>query len=292
MYPQDTTVYTLSVTDSCGSVVNDQIQVNVYFPPVADFVPTSQDWCEPSLVTFTNTSQAVSGQVLQYKWNFGGIDSALNITHPTVLFPADGSYDIQLVVTNTKQCTDTVVKTITIYPKPTAKFTYMPQDPSLLNPQVTLHNLSTPDVTQWEWYVEQEFISAQPNAQYSFPYHGYYDVYLVVTNQYGCRDTAYQEIYVQDDVAIYIPNCFTPDGNNLNEVFKVVGTNIGTFHLMIFDRWGQKIFETTNPDEGWSGRRSNGLPFKQDTYVYKVYIIDTFGREYTLIGHINLLGAK
>lgn len=292
VYPQDTTIYTLTVTDSCGVTVSDQAQVNVYYPPFADFVPTSNDWCEPSLVTFTNTSQAVSGQILEYRWNFGGLDSALNVTHPNYLFAQDGTYDIQLVVTNTKNCRDTAVKTITVHPKPTAKFTYMPQDPSLLNPQVKFVDLSTSDVTLWEWYVEQEYISALQNPDYTFSDHGYFDVYLVVTNSFGCKDTAYQEVYVQDDVAFYIPNTFTPDGNNLNETFKVVGKNIARFHMMIFDRWGEKIFESHDPEVGWSGLRRNGLPYKQDTYVYRVYIVDTFGREYLLKGHVNLLGAR
>lgn len=292
VYPQDTTVYTFTVTDSCGVSATDQVQVNVYYPPFADFVPASSDWCQPSLASFTNASQAVSGQILEYRWNFGGLDSALNVTHPVYLFHQAGTYSIQLVVTNTKNCRDTVVKDIIVHPKPVAKFTYMPQDPSLLNPQVKFVDLSTPDVTLWEWYLEQEFFSALQNPDYTFNDHGYFDVYLVVTNGFGCKDTAYQEVYVQDDVAFYVPNTFTPDDNNLNEVFKVVGTNIARFHMMIFDRWGEKIFESDDPEIGWSGRRRNGLPYKQDTYIYRIYIVDTFGREYVMKGHVNLLGAR
>ncbi|MCS6978487.1 MAG: choice-of-anchor L domain-containing protein [Flavobacteriales bacterium] len=291
-FPQDTTLLTLTVTDSCGKMVSDQIQLNVYFPPLADFVATSQDWCQPSLVTFTNTSQAISGQITEYRWNFAGLDSALNITHPTFVFHASDTFHIQLIATNSKNCRDTVVKSIVVHPKPLAHFTYMPSDPSLLNPKVTLVNLSSSDVTSWDWYVEQEYISSQTNSEYVFQDHGYFDVVLVVTNGFGCKDTAYQEIFVQDDVAFYIPNSFTPDGDNLNEVFKVHGKNIQTFNMVIFDRWGQKIFESTDPETGWTGRRNNGLPYKQDTYVYKVYILDTFGREYVLRGHVTLLGTR
>jgi len=291
-YPQDTVVMTITITDSCGVSVSDQVQLNVYFPPLADFIPSSNDWCQPSLVAFTNTSQAVSGQISQYIWNFGGLDSALNITHPSFIFHQADTFDIMLIVTNTKNCSDTSVKTIIIRPKPIAHFTFMPTDPSLLNPKITFWDLSSSDVVAWEWYLEQEFISANQHADYVFSDHGYFDAALVVTNEFGCRDTAYQEIFVRDDVAFYVPNTFTPDGNNLNEVFRVYGKNIDQFHMVIFNRWGEKIFETANPEQGWSGRRPNGLPYKQDTYVYRIFILDTFGREYLLKGHLNLLGAK
>jgi len=71
-------------------------------------------------------------------------------------------------------------------------------------------------------------------------------------------------------VSIYIPNAFTPNGDGINDTFGVKGEGIRNFHLFIYNRWGEKIFETTNPRQQWDGVYE-GQPAEQGTYVVQVY---------------------
>ncbi len=69
---------------------------------------------------------------------------------------------------------------------------------------------------------------------------------------------------------IYIPNAFTPNGDGMNDTFGVKGEGIRNFRLYIYNRWGEKIFETTNPKQQWDGYY-NGQPVEQGTYVVQVF---------------------
>jgi gliding motility-associated-like protein len=84
--------------------------------------------------------------------------------------------------------------------------------------------------------------------------------FLSVTNNCG---TTTDSIILKDGTCkIYVPNAFTPDGNNLNDVFKVLNTEaITEFEFIIFNRWGQIVFQTTDKQKGWDGRmNSTALP--------------------------------
>lgn len=69
---------------------------------------------------------------------------------------------------------------------------------------------------------------------------------------------------------MYIPNAFTPNGDGLNDVFGVKGEGISDLHVLVFDRWGEVIFESTDPEKQWDGS-FKGRPVQQGTYVYQVY---------------------
>lgn len=92
-------------------------------------------------------------------------------------------------------------------------------------------------------------------------------ILLEVSNDFGCFDAT--SLIFDPPMTLYFPNAFTPDGDGLNDVFKVVGEDIATFHLMIFDRWGNMVFETRDPGEGWRGN----VPTQEDRYAH--------GQEYT-----------
>jgi gliding motility-associated-like protein len=77
----------------------------------------------------------------------------------------------------------------------------------------------------------------------------------------------YAEVYAPE--AVFIPTAFTPNSDGMNDVFRVKGENLQNFKLLVYDRWGEKIYESSNPNEGWDGTYK-GRPVQQDTYVYQV----------------------
>jgi gliding motility-associated-like protein len=91
---------------------------------------------------------------------------------------------------------------------------------------------------------------------------------------------------------IYIPNTFTPDGDNLNDYFFPVLTNIEpiNYNLSIFNRWGQVIFESTKPEVGWDGKiQSSGLDATNDTFLYQVQVNDANGVQISKRGFVSLI---
>ena len=102
----------------------------------------------------------------------------------------------------------------------------------------------------------------------------------VLSGHHTYRVTAYQKgnnnLYSMSNhaeayapAAVFIPTAFTPNSDGMNDVFKIKGENLQDFKMLVYDRWGQKIYESTNPGEGWDGTYK-GNPVQNDTYVYQV----------------------
>lgn len=154
--------------------------------------------------------------------------------------------------------------------------------------------------TSWKW----NFTGATPDTSIlqhpsgiCYPDAGTYTVSLIVENAYGV-DTAYQVINVltefecNPDAAFYVPNSFTPDGDGVNDVFIPKFNNVveEDYHLYIFDRWGNLIFNTTSTTTGWNGKANNGKDIAQvDTYVWKVKYKNIEGIIAEKTGHVNLI---
>ena len=139
-------------------------------------------------------------------------------------------------------------------------------------------------------------LSNEENPYHEFPVAegGNYLISLIATNAYGCSDTAFQEIVITDELAYYIPNAFTPDGDQFNNVWKPVFSDVNdpqNYRAIIYNRWGQIIWESYNPQVGWDGTYgSQGIPVQDDIYIYEV----TFGFKSTakkerITGHISVL---
>jgi len=119
---------------------------------------------------------------------------------------------------------------------------------------------------------------AQPNGEITYT--------VTATDQNGCRSSDFVTVFY--DITIYVPNTFTPDHDEFNQTFMMYGGNINEFHMMIFDRWGELIFETYDMKYGWDGTY-NGLICQDGTYIWKIELGDAFGKKKELVGHVNLI---
>jgi gliding motility-associated-like protein len=143
---------------------------------------------------------------------------------------------------------------------------------------------------EWSWH----FInnsggrSDEQNPSYLFKAAGVYPVAMVVTNTWGCSDTLVRQIEVLPDFSVYIPNAFTPDGDGRNDAFYAKGTGIKTYSLVVFDRWGEKLFSTTDAKVTWDGSYK-GRECKNDTYVWKLRVSGINGKVKEMAGQVLLL---
>src|SRR5690606_7439232 len=127
--------------------------------------------------------------------------------------------------------------------------------------------------TNYEWDFGDEFgysNEEHPTYVYSYEESDVYLITLIASNNIGCADTTYQEIRITEEELFYVPNTFTPDGDKFNPVFKPVitsGVDIYDYRLLVFNRWGEILFESYHPAVGWDGTYGN-MPCQDGTYIW------------------------
>jgi gliding motility-associated-like protein len=277
-------IFTVS-ENGCSKSHTDSIEV--YPKPTAFYTVASEVICELSPVQFNDSS--VSDSPLTYSWNFGnGTTSTLE--DPVVEFASPGLYITTLSVTSEKGCKDTfqLPNPIDVKASPVAGFSLTPQITSIFDSKITAIDQSIFSSTcQIFWGDGSLSNSCDSTHSYSVP--GNYSVMQVVVNELDCRDTAYQDVTIQQEFLFWIPNAFTPDENALNDSFKPVIYGVRDYRFSIFDRWGRKLFETSDTTQGWNGFYKKEL-CKSDTYVYKVSFVDNVQNDFhQFVGRVTLL---
>jgi gliding motility-associated-like protein len=207
-----------------------------------------------------------------------------------------GLYNVQLVVTSPQGCIDstTFYNFLTVHPKPIADFNHNPNPVLMFNTQVQLTNYSVNGDT-YEWFIQSG------NPSYSQLKHlqtvlpdgetGQYLVTLITTSEFGCVDTAIQTIIVLPEVILYAPNSFTPDDDEHNQSWGIYieGIDVYDFELLIFNRWGEIIWESHDPSVKWDGT-FNGRYVEQGTYTWTINTRDAINDgKYEFNGFINVL---
>jgi PKD repeat protein len=215
-------------------------------------------------------------------WDFGdGI--TLNLLNPTSLvhyYNQPGVYSVTAIVTNIYGCSDTITfpNEVIIYPRPTASFTTNTTIADIVYPYFEFYDNSAGAINYY-WNFGDSNWSNDVNPTHTYNTEGNYLVELTVTNEYNCFDIAYQIVQVEG-IVVYIPNAFTPlDYNGVNDVFKPTFSStegIEFYEMIIYNRWGAKIFQTNSIDEAWIGNSQENDPgddnyyAQNDTYIYTV----------------------
>lgn len=287
--PLLTTNYVVTVTDDNGCIVNANIDVNVNPAPVVSFITDINQGCEHVCVNFTNTTPNTQS----LEWDFGD-GSPVSVNDPEQhCFNSAGAYDITLSVMDFNGCsgTSTMNNLINVFSNPVADFTFTPVNASIADPTINFIDLST-GATTWTWsFGDQSGTTSNlQHPVFTYTDTGTYEVQLVVTNVAGCTDTVAYPVTIYGEFVIYIPNTFTPNDDEMNQIFKPYGRGIAEYSFDIFNRWGELIFHSNELAFGWSGKPSNSNRISpQGVYVYKINVTDVLGEEHQYIGQVNLI---
>jgi gliding motility-associated-like protein len=226
--------------------------------------------CDPAWVGFSNGS---SGELpLKYYWSFSNGETSTEF-EPKQLFTPAGNYEATLIVETEILCKDTSVykiSPITIYPKPNAGFIVSPKETSIFEPYIQVSAIPSSEnpLSRYFTFGDGSFAS-NSSTIHTYEAFGNYTITQIVTNTYGCQDTAYESVKILTEFRFWIPNTFTPDNNNLNDVFMPVTFGISNYSFEIFNSWGQLVFKTKNTEEGWNGTYKN-TESPQGTYIWKI----------------------
>lgn len=149
------------------------------------------------------------------------------------------------------------------------------------------------DVLYWNWKFEggtPTFSDVKNPGEICYKNRGVFSISLVIYDGIKSDSISKKIVVVSDCIlsAFYVPNSFTPNMDGINDSFMPEGTGITEFAFAVFNRWGQRVFETNNLSFGWDGT-FNGVPCEQGVYVWKMLVIDNFGQQNATMGHVNLL---
>jgi gliding motility-associated-like protein len=287
-----TTTVTYTISGNCGDTDTQTITVNPL--PTVSFTADVTSGCAPLTVNLTNTSVPVGNGCT---WWVDGVPSGNNCASLNYTFNSVGCYDIQLSTTDGNGCSSnsSIADYICVSQQPVSTFSWSPISPNVGNTTVQFINYSL-GATSYDWTIMDMYYLNASDPVFTFPNEapGEYNVCLLVTNADGCTDLSCGTVVVNDQFNIYVPNCFTPNADGRNELFKpsIRGESlIQTYEFKIFNRWGDVLFETNDINDGWYGEVDGGEYFATDAvYSWLVKISPKNGQEpFEQTGHVTVI---
>jgi gliding motility-associated-like protein len=291
----------LTATNSVTGCVDSLIQpVTILESPAVGFTASATEGCVLFETVFTDIINAPNTTLT---WNFG--DGATS-NQPFAIdhqYDEAGCYDVTLTVTNAAGCSSTLTQVdfVCAYDIPVADFIVSPDSALVSEPLFEFTNQSIDAFTYlWDFGDGSSSLSTNPIHEYDDVPESYV-VTLFAYNEFGCYDSTLLTVTVYEDLIFYVPNSFTPNGDGTNDVFLPVitsGVDLGNYQLLIFNRWGQVVFSTTDPTMGWDGTYMDIQEFltgednfaQDGTYTWKI-ILNSSQNEGAVekVGHVTLL---
>jgi gliding motility-associated-like protein len=267
----DYIMFLRTTTDKgCWDTISKKVSVNPN--PVLDFDVSEE--CLGDSTSFNNLSTiAGGGSITEWKWLFGNGKSS-SLESPKHKYKTVGSYDVTLTAKTNLGCVDTLIKPgeAVVNPNPKAIFFY--EKLRSWENEVDIQYIdSSKDAASWKWDFGPMGTSTDQN-----PIVYYVDTLtqlttLIVTNIHFCSDTTSQVLFISPNVVYYMPNAFTPNEDNINETFKPKGLAYALdYKFIIFNRWGEILFKTDNPQLGWDGKYDGAL-VEQGLYFFRLEFV-------------------
>jgi len=266
-------------------------QIYIYKSPEIDFRLEPGLQCVPFNAQFTDLSSAETS--IFYLWDFGD-GTTSNLSSPSHLYTNVGNYPITLTIWTSAGCIDTLSQfeqdIVNVRPIPNAKFTVNPSETDICHSEIQFTDQSTLGF-EYLYIFDDGSISNEDNPSHIYLEHGTLNPFLIVTSEYGCKDTTLETILIEP-FTVYVPNAFTPDGDEANTVFNpVVYLDIVDWNLQIYNRWGEIVFETNDPNIGWDGTNITGKISQDGMYFWKLHYTscEPTNAQNIITGHISLL---
>ena len=285
----------LRITDENGC--EDELQQSVpYFPAPRTIILEPQDvfGCVPYNNLFINRSIPIDDNYL-FDWQFGDGGSSTE-RDPRHTYEQSGLYDVYLSITSPLGCfVDTTFRQLVdVRDSPVADFAFSPEEPSNIFPDVEILDRST-DAASMRYFISESggealFSSPGPNFTYRLRDTALLQVMQVVAHPSGCLDTLTKDLRLYLQNIFNAPNAFTPNGDGLNDDWQPKGVFGGAtdYRLRIWNRWGEKIYETDDFEASWDGTHQ-GTSSPAGGYLWDVTFTNAEGEPESFKGGVVLI---
>jgi gliding motility-associated-like protein len=259
--------YSVAITDSndCKTDTAVTLAESPVIPTISTNNPTI---CSGTSVQLIATPSLTGGT---YTWLPGNIHTAAFIISPILTT----SY---IVTYNLAGCIAKDTSIVTVHPSP------------FVSIDVSNHTIMIEDSVVLTAMGGLSFIWNNGNINQTMIMYPVIDtLYCVIaSNNNNCYDTACVKIKVKGVSTLYVPNSFTPNGDGINDIFLIPYTHVETFNMMIFNKWGNLLFETNDINVGWDGKYYSEL-VPEGIYIYSIKAIGEDGVNYRKLGSVTLL---
>ncbi|MDC3253012.1 PKD domain-containing protein, partial [Crocinitomicaceae bacterium] len=286
---------TLVATDPQTNCVNSaESTIFVEDSPPVNFTVNQTEGCIPANFVFTNLDNVPDVDLV---WDFGDGQSSNQPGFIDHTYADTGCYTVTLTATNAVGCVSTFsnIDMVCVYENPiaffTAEETIVPADDPYA---YFINNSQFADTYVWDFGDGSTSFSENPVHLYPTGAANY-DVLLTASNDAGCFDQFMLTIVLWEEELFYVPNSFTPNGDGSNDVFLPIltaGFDESSYQLLIFNRWGELVFESYDPSVGWDGTygATQNFASQDGTYTWRILVRGLQDEDAQLFtGHVNLL---
>ncbi len=274
----------IAQAQNCSDTLTHSIIIDAP-PPIGKFEGDASG-CPPLTVNFANSSLYATF----YNWDFGDGGTS-NQEEPSYTFYNSGTFVVTLKVEGPGGDDLAEDRTIVVYKNPIAIFKAIPAYVVVPNEEVTFYNLSEyASIYYWDFGDGTTSTEEQPIHKYTSE--GVYDISLFIESINGCKDTIYLDnaVIAESSCDVIFPNAFSPAGNNRaeNGLFKPIFKGLKEYQLEVFNQWGELMYVSNEPDEGWDGYHK-GVLSKLDVYVWRASWTCVNGEAFVKVGDVTLI---
>lgn len=294
--PTADTEYCVTVSDVCETTPETICSSVIMRRVPSPMFSSNTTWgCNPSTITFTNTTDPQDTD--STTWRINGVEY-YNTSPLDITFDEVGLYDVYIEVYSEYGCHQafTATEYIEIHDVPSPLFYANPNPSTIFDTGISMNNVTPGDSNTYVWNFPggspNQSTIPNPSVYYPEGVVGDYPVNLEVTNEWGCSADVTSVVHIVSDVIIYAPNIFTPDGDELNQTWRIYidGIDIYDFHLTMYNRWGEPVWETYNQIAEWNGNYGSAGLVPDGTYVWLVECKEkSTDKKYEFRGHVTVL---
>jgi gliding motility-associated-like protein len=245
---------------------------------------SSTNVCEEETTSFFDSTFSVN-PVSVYRWTFGDGKNS-GIQNPTRKYNSPGTYNTSLQVTTLPGCNYFAKGSNIVHPKPKAGFITDPDAGTILNPNISFTDASKGADSLW-YLISTGYSTSSRNFTRAFPDSGSFSIKQWVRTRFGCMDSFNKDIYINFMYTLHVPTAFTPNSDGLNEGFSPQGMGIKWYGMKVYNRWGQKLYET-DQSRPWDGTY-NGQLLPEGVYVVLIELRDFKLKRHYYKGSVQLL---
>ncbi len=282
-YP-DTGTFTVKLIANPGTLCADSIEklVKIY-PPFNAAFSDSGLHCPGEAIGFIDKSTGTISAVNNWYWNFGDgqTSTSQNNVHT---YLTSGIYNVSLISANLKSCVDTIMRQVVIENvKPGATL-----DTIIVKGQSILFHAE--GGINYVWSPANNLDDNKiPNPVGFYPESGLFRYTIAIKSSYGCTIEDTVSVLVVNQQDLFVPTSFSPNGDGKNDIFRPITAGYKSVHyFMVFDRWGEKVFDGKNLNDGWDGMYK-GQKAQMGTYYWQLSFDDINGKTKALSGDVTLL---